>query len=389
MRDQGSGEDLISAGAARNMKAGAPRIIFHVDMDSFYASVEVREHPEYAGRPVIVGADPKGGLGRGVVSTCSYEARKFGVHSAMPISHAYQRCPDAVFIRPHFELYERASKSVMRILRQYSPVFEQVSIDEAYLDMSHLQFFDAAREKAREIKEEIRGKEGLACSIGIAPGRTLAKIASDRSKPDGLLVVTPEDAASFLAPLAVEKIPGIGKKSARALHEMGIITIGQLALADIQALIARFGRSAVVLRDLARGTDRTGIRIRESSRSISREMTYEQDTRDIPALQRTLDSMAQELSETLSHEGMMFKTVTVKIRYQGFDTRTKARTIEKPRADLATIRGTARQLISELYDGRLVRLIGLKLSGLQTGDLSQTRIDDFCDPSPPFGNRTG
>ncbi len=371
------------------MGAEAPRIIFHVDMDSFYASVEVREHPEYAGRPVIVGADPKGGLGRGVVSTSSYEARKFGVHSAMPISHAYQRCPDAVFLQPHFELYERASQSVMRILRRYSPIFEQVSIDEAYLDMSHLQVFDAAREKAREIKEEIRGKEGLACSIGIAPGRTLAKIASDRSKPDGLLVILPEDAASFLAPLAVEKIPGIGKKSARALHEMGIITIGQLAIADIQALIARFGRSAVVIRDLARGIDRTGIRIRESSRSISREMTYEQDTRDIPALQATLDGMAQELAETLSHEGMMFKTVTVKIRYYGFDTRTKARTIEKPRADLRTIRAVALQLVSELYDGRLVRLIGLKLSGLQTGDLSQTRIDDFCDSSPPSGNRTG
>jgi DNA polymerase IV (DinB-like DNA polymerase) len=389
MKDPGSGEDQISAGEARGMMAGVHRIIFHVDMDSFYASVEVREHPEYAGRPVIVGADPKGGVGRGVVSTCSYEARKFGIHSAMPISHAYQRCPDAVFIRPHFELYEHASQSVMRILRQYSPVFEQVSIDEAYLDMSHLQSFEAAREKAREIKEEIREKQGLACSIGIASGKTIAKIASDCSKPDGLLVVIPEDAASFLAPLAVEKIPGIGKKSARALHEIGLTTIGQLAFADIQVLIAKFGRSAVIIRDLARGIDRTGIRIRESSRSISREMTFEQDTRDIPALQGTLDGMAQELAETLSNESMMFKTVTVKIRYQGFETRTKARTIEKPRADFLTIRAVARQLFSDLYDGRLVRLIGLKLSGLQTGDRTQTRIDDFCDTSPPSGNRAG
>jgi DNA polymerase IV (DinB-like DNA polymerase) len=366
--------------------AGPHLIIFHVDMDSFYASVEVREHPEYADRPVIVGADPKGGFGRGVVSTCSYEARKFGVHSAMPISHAYQRCPDAVFIRPHFELYELASQSVMRILRQYSPVVEQVSIDEAYLDMSHLQSFEAAQEKAQEIKDEIKEKERLACSIGIAAGRTLAKIASDHSKPDGLLVVTPGDAASFLAPLAVEKIPGIGKKSARALHEMGISTIGQLAFADIQVLIARFGRSAVVMRDLARGIDRTGIQIRETSRSFSREMTYEQDTRDVSVLQRTLDGMAQELAETLSHEHMMFKTVTVKIRYQGFETRTKARTIEKPRADFLTIRAVARQLFSELYDGRLVRLIGLKLSGLQTGNQSQMRIDDFYDTTTPSDN---
>jgi DNA polymerase IV (DinB-like DNA polymerase) len=366
-----------------------PLIIFHVDMDSFYASVEVREHPEYEGRPVIVGADPKGGLGRGVVSTCSYEARKFGIHSAMPISHAYQRCPDAVFIRPHVELYEQASQSVMRILRQYSPVFEQVSIDEAYMDMSHLQSFEAAQEKAQEIREEIREKERLACSIGIASGRTIAKIASDHSKPDGLLVVTPGDAASFLAPLAIEKIPGIGKKSARALHHMGISTIGQLALADIQVLIARFGRSAVILRELARGIDRTGVRFRETSSSFSREMTFEHDTRDIPVLQGTLDGMAQELAETLSHERMMFRTVTVKVRYQGFETRTKARTIEKPRADLRTIRAVAWQLFSELYDGRLVRLIGVKLSGLQASNRSQTRIDDFYESTLPSGTGTG
>ncbi len=355
------------------------RIILHVDMDSFFASVEVREHPEYAGRPVIVGADPKQGLGRGVVSTCSYEARKFGIHSAMPISHAYQRCPDAVYIRPHFELYERASEAVMKILRKYSPVFEQVSIDEAYLDVSHLPDFSAARKTAQEIKDEIRKEEGLACSIGIASGRTLAKIASDRSKPDGLLVVTPDEAASFLAPLAVEKIPGIGRKSARMLHEMGITTIGELARADIQVLIARFGRSAVVMRDLARGVDRTGLRIRETSRSVSRELTYEQDTRDVTALQKTLDAMAEDLTETLSAEGMVAKTVTVKIRYQGFETRTKSRSFEKPRADRAAIRAMAHQLFTELYDGRLVRLIGLKLSVLQTSDRRQMKIDEFFD----------
>lgn len=357
----------------------AHRIIFHVDMDSFFASVEVREHPEYTGKPVVVGADPKRGLGRGVVSTCSYEARKFGIHSAMPISHAYQRCPDAVFLRPRFELYEQASRAVMQILRKYSPIFEQVSIDEAYLDMSHLPDFTAARAVAQTIKGEIGEKERLSCSIGIAPGRILAKIASDRSKPDGLLVITPEEAASFLAPLPVEKIPGIGKKSARALHDMGIATIGELGRADIQALIARFGRSAVVIRDLARGIDRTGIRIHGISRSVSRELTYEEDTRDIAVLRETLDGMAEDLAETLSGEGLNAKTVTVKIRYQGFDTRTKSRTFEKPRSDLPAVRTLARQLFSELYDGRLVRLIGLKISVLQSGDRDQTRIEDFFD----------
>jgi DNA polymerase IV (DinB-like DNA polymerase) len=351
-------------------------------MDSFYASVEMREHPEYAGRPVIVGADPRGGLGRGVVSTCSYEARKLGVHSAMPISHAYQRCPDAVFIRPHFELYEQASRSVMQILKRYSSVVEQVSIDEAYLDMSNLKDFSAARETARAIKEEIRERVGLACSIGIAAGRTLAKIASDRSKPDGLLVVTPDETASFLAPLAVQKIPGIGTKSARILNDLGITTIGELAQVDIQVLIARFGRSAVLLRDLARGIDRTGVRAQEASRSLSRELTFDQDTRDIPALQETLNRMAEDLVDTLSSEGLMVRTITVKIRYQGFDTRTRSRTIQKPRADLSAIRTVAMQLFSELYDRRPVRLIGLKLSGLHTPGPGQAKIDDFLDHTP-------
>ena len=353
------------------------RIIFHVDMDSFYASVEVREHPEYAGRPVIVGADPRDGLGRGVVVACSYEARKFGVHSAMPISHAYNRCPDAVFIRPHFDLYERASRAVMGILKKYSPVVEQVSIDEAFLDMEHLRDFSAARRVAQEIKDEIREKERLACSIGIAPGRILAKIASDLSKPDGLLVVAPGEAASFLAPLPVGKIPGIGNKSAKILHDMGVSTISDLARADIQLLIARFGRTAVFLRDLARGIDRGEVRPQETFRSVSREITYENDTRNCQEIQNTLSHMAGDLADTLSREGMYAKTITIKIRYHDFDTRTKSRTIEKPRSDLPAIRAAAWQLFSELSDGRPVRLVGLKLSGLKARDLKQKRIDDF------------
>jgi DNA polymerase IV (DinB-like DNA polymerase) len=361
------------------MPDSGPRIILHVDMDSFYSSVEVREHPEYMGWPVIVGADPKGGLGRGVVSTCSYEARSFGVHSAMPISHAYQRCPDAIFIQPHFALYTRASQAVMEILKNFSKSFEQVSIDEAYLDLSSTGSYEAAEEKAREIKRKIMQEEALPCSIGIAPGRVLAKIASDYIKPDGLMIVTPRAAASFLEPLPVEKIPGIGKKSSKILHGLGIFTIGQLAAADIQQLIDIFGRSAIFLHNLACGIDQSGIEARRSSRSVSREITFDEDTCDRILLLMTLDTMIEDLVSTLVNEDLRFRTVTIKVRYQGFITRTRARTLEKTSRDLRIVQSIAHQLFLELYNDQPVRLIGLKLSGLQAGDTTQKRIDEYMD----------
>ncbi len=362
------------------MAEGESRIILHIDMDSFFASVEVREHPEYAGRPVIVGADPKGGLGRGVVSAASYEARSFGVYSGMPISHAYQCCPDAIFTSPHFALYTRASKAVMEILKRFSESIEQVSIDEAFLDLSYTGSYEAAKEKAIEIKWTIRLEEGLSCSIGIAPGRALAKIATDYSKPDGLVIVDPDSAASFLAPLPVEKIPGIGKKSSKILHDLGIFTIGQLAQGNIQQLISLFGRSAVTIQHIARGIDQSGIEIHGYSRSVSREMTYDEDTLDSSLLMVTLDSMAEDLVSTLSSEGLRFRTVTIKIRYQGFMTLTRARTLEKPSGELRIVRNTAHQLFLNLSPDRPVRLIGLKLSGLQAGNTNQKRIDDYLDP---------
>ncbi len=361
------------------MAAGESRIILHIDMDSFFASVEVREQPEYAGRPVIVGADPKGGIGRGVVSASSYEARSFGVYSGMPISHAYQRCPDAIFIRPHFALYIRASKAVMEILKKFSERIEQVSIDEAFLDLSYTGSYEAAKEKAGEIKRKIWLEEGLSCSVGIAPGRLLAKIASDYSKPDGLVIVTPEGAASFLAPLPVEKIPGIGKKSSEILHNLGIFTIGQLAEADIQQLISLFGRSAVILRNTARGIDHTGVESRGRSRSVSREITFDEDTLDRSLLLVTLDSMAEDLVSTLTAEGLMFRTVTIKVRYEGFVTLTRAKTLEKPSRELRNIRNTAYRLFFDLSPDRPVRLIGLKLSGLQACNANQKRIEDYLD----------
>jgi DNA polymerase IV (DinB-like DNA polymerase) len=359
---------------------GVTRIVLHLDMDSFFASVETREHPELSGKAVIVGADPKEGKGRGVVSTSSYEARKCGVYSAMPISRAYQLCPDGVFIRPHFRLYEEASRAVMEILRQYSDQVEQVSIDEAYLDLSSLNSFDSALKVAEKIKSEIKEREGLSCSVGIAPGRIIAKIATDSSKPDGLTVVTPELAPGFLSPLLVEKIPGVGKKTGTILHGIGIFTIGDLAKADIQQLISKFGRSAIGLQKLARGVDESRVKEYQGSRSVSREITFDEDTADLQILLQMLEDLSRDLSRVVTEEKIAFRTVTIKIRYHDFSTRTKARSTDIHHRDLNTIMTLSRELFSELFSGEKVRLLGLRLSSLKVEDAAQKQIHEFLDP---------
>jgi DNA polymerase IV (DinB-like DNA polymerase) len=353
------------------------RIIIHVDMDSFFASVEVREDPSLKGKPVVVGADPLEGRGRGVVSTASYEARKFGIHSGMPISRAYMLCPHSIFLRPHFDLYNRASAGIMVILRTVTDKLEQVSIDEAYLDMSHLETYEHAGAVAENIKQVIRDREGLTCSIGIAPNKLVAKIASDFKKPDGLTIVEPSRVIDFLSPLPVGRIPGIGKVTGAELEALGIHTIGELAVFDIQALIAKFGRWAVHLHRLAMGVDDEEVRPREGLSSVSRETTFQEDTDDMSLLTQTLDWMAEDLIENLAHERLLFKTVTVKVRYEDFDTHTKSRTLEKYSRNLDTVRFISRTLLRDLSDAKKIRLIGLRLSSLHGIDTRQKRIDDF------------
>lgn len=346
-------------------------------MDSFYASVEVRVHPELKGKPVIVGADPKGGAGRGVVSTCSYEARAFGIHSAMPISRAYSLCPDAVFIRPSFPLYAGASRRIMEILKRRSEKFQQVSIDEAFLDISSAGDYGAAAETALEIKQEILEKEGLTCSVGVAPSKIVAKIASDYRKPDGLTIVQPGEVRTFLFPLPAGKIPGIGKKTGTELASMGIVTIGDLAGADIQMLIGRFGKWGYHMHSLAHGQDDEEVLECEGYKSASRESTFEQDTEDSVFLASVLDELADDISQSLKKDGVLWKTVTIKIRYQGFQTHTRSRSIYRSTADPSTLRAISRILLAEMLDGRKVRLIGLRVSTLEKVDMAQRRIDDF------------
>ncbi len=353
------------------------RIILHVDMDAFFAAVEMREHPEIRGRPVIVGADPKEGKGRGVVCTASYEARVFGIISAMPISKAFLLCPGGVFVRPHFNLYSQASDEVMEIVKDTSLQFEQVSIDEAYLDISQVGNYSAARATAIALKEAIRNKTGLTCSIGVGPSKVVAKIASDYRKPDGLTVVEPDSVFEFLFPLPVGKIPGVGRKSRETLYNLGIRTIGDLARIDVQELIALFGKWGAVIHDLARGTDDREVRQEEGYKSISREVTFEQDTSENIILLQTLNEMAAELHAVLVNEHLRFRTITVKVRDEHFITRTRSKTNERYSDDPHLIQQFSQGLLPELPEGKKIRLIGLRLSGFEPKGPRQTTIYEF------------
>jgi DNA polymerase IV (DinB-like DNA polymerase) len=353
------------------------RIILHVDMDSFFASVEMRENPKLIGKPVIVGADPKGGKGRGVVSTCSYEARKYGVHSGMPISRVYKLCPSAVYLLVNFPLYTKASENVMRILRSYAEKFQQVSIDEAYLDVSSVGSFEYASELAFKIKREILEKEKLTCSIGVGPSKIVAKIASDYKKPDGLTIIEPSQVKDFLSPLPVRKILGVGKKTEAELKNIGIETIGQLANYDIQKLLSRFGKWSVYLRNLANGIDDSEVREEECCKSISREITFEEDTDDPQVLNQTMDAIVEDVQKALLEEGLLFKTLSIKVRYRGFITHTRAHTLKHFTGDINVIKETSKSLLKEFLAGKKIRLVGIRLSNLEKVKARQKSMEEF------------
>ncbi|MFA6225926.1 MAG: DNA polymerase IV [Methanoregula sp.] len=347
------------------------RIILHLDMDCFYASVEMRENPGLKGKPVVIGADPKNGTGRGVVSTCSYEARAFGIRSAMPISQAFVLCPHGVFLPPYFPRYAKASAEMMAILKSYGFLYQQVSIDEAFLDVSACGGYPAATVLAARIINDIRTQLGLTCSIGIAPTKVLAKIASDINKPDGLTVVKPENIFSFIAPIPVRKIPGVGKKAEAELFEMGIRTIKDLAEYDIQMLIARFGRSAIALQAITSGIDDDMVKERDGVKSVSREMTFSEDTNDEQVIAATIDALAQDVCRNLTDESLRCRTVTIKVRYIGFVTRTKARTLPHYTDDANTVRSSAHSLLRDIFDGRPIRLLGIRLSSFEKYEAGQ------------------
>ncbi|XES77925.1 MAG: DNA polymerase IV [Candidatus Bathyarchaeia archaeon] len=352
------------------------RIIFHLDMDHFYTAVETRERPELAGKPVVVGADPKGGLGRGVVSTSNYEAREVGVRSGIPISRAWKLCPNAVYLPPNFPLYIRVSNQIMAIARGYGDRFEQWGIDEAFLDVSgRVKDFGEAKALAKRLKQEIVDKERLTCSIGVGPNKLLAKIASDFQKPDGLTVVKEEEAEEFLRPLPVRKLLWVGKKTEPKLKAVGIETVGDLARFDPAVLVELFGVAGRQMYLMAHGVDRSEVQEREGVKSISHETTFEEDTANAPTILEALEALAEEVSKEAQMQRLFFKTVTIKIRYQNFETHTRSKTLQFMINRPQDLKKTSRELLTPYLQGeRKIRLIGVRVSSFVSGAKQQTLL---------------
>jgi DNA polymerase IV (archaeal DinB-like DNA polymerase) len=352
------------------------RVIFHLDMDHFYTAVEERERPEIRGKPVIVGADPKAGKGRGVVSTSNYEARKAGVRSGMPISQAWRLCSEAVYLPPNFPLYIKVSGEIMDIARKYADKFEQWGIDEAFLDVTNkVKDYTEAEALARKIKQEIKEKQSLTCSIGVGPNKLIAKITSDFQKPDGLTIVREEEVEKFLAPLPVRKLLWVGRKTEAKLKALGVNTIGDLARYDPSALTSMFGVMGLQMHLMAKGIDRSEVEERTGVKSVSHETTFEEDTADSALILQALEALCVEVQKATENQHLLFKTVTLKIRYENFETHTKSKTLPFLTNRLYDLQKTARELLSTyLRKDRKVRLIGVRVSSLVSGEKQKTLI---------------
>jgi nucleotidyltransferase/DNA polymerase involved in DNA repair len=336
-------------------------------MDAFFAAVEAREDPGIADEAIVVGAEPRGGRGRGVVSACNYEARKYGIHSAMPISEAYRRCPQAVYLRPRMKLYAEISEQVMEILESFTELVERISIDEAFLDVTaSARLFGDGVAIAHKIKREVWDREKLTVSVGVAPNKFLAKLASDLEKPDGLTVVEPGTEKSFLHPLPIERLWGVGAVTAGRLHGLGIHTIGDIAAFPMDRLQRNLGRHhAAHLQKLANGDDSRSVVMGHERKQISRETTFLSDTDDRDYVERTLLALTEELTARLRRRGLAARTVTLKLRLAPFETLTRRHTVEASLHTTEAIFPIARQMLGAADPGdRPIRLIGVGVASL-------------------------
>ncbi len=348
-------------------------------MDAFYVSVERRENPELNDKAVIVGADPKSGTGRGVVMACSYEAREMGIRSGMPIGMAWRKVPTAVYLRPNYELYGAVSESVMNVLRSFADVLEHVSIDEAFLDVtSKVRGFDDAPEFAARVKAAVREREGLACTIGVAPNKSVAKIASDLAKPNGLKVVRPEEVAAFLDPLPVTKISGVGAKTAELLERVEVRTIGELARYPGAELKKILGKNSVWLWGIARGLEELPVEERPDPKSISVERTFDRDASEWTVVQQTLRDVAHNVFLRAQAQGATFRTIGIKIRFEGFQTHLRERTLGSHVLDEKVLTSVTQELAEEFADRkRRVRLLGVRVTHLQRPKTRQPQLSSF------------
>ncbi|MFA5168271.1 MAG: DNA polymerase IV [Candidatus Omnitrophota bacterium] len=343
-----------------------PRKFIHIDMDAFFAAVEQRDHPELKGKPVIVGGNPQS---RSVVSTCSYEARKFGIHSAMPTAQAKRLCPHGVFLYPDFEKYSVASKSIMSIFHSYTSLVEQVSLDEAYLDVSEnkLKLEDPVK-LAMLIKQHIFAVTKLTASAGVAPNMLLAKIASDMKKPDGLTVVYPDKILDFLKDLPVRKIPGVGPRTEEILRGMTLNTCGDIWGVKPQALSAKLGKWGLEVFHKARGEENREVNPHWERTQLSAEETFPKDITDMPRLKQKLAQLAEHVFYDLKQEGRIGRTVVLKVKYHDFEQITRSRTLAAPPQDWHILHEIACDLLKKktLAGRKPVRLLGLGISGLKS-----------------------
>lgn len=355
------------------------RVILHVDLDAFYVSAEVRDEPRLKGLPVVVGADPEGGKGRGVVVACSYEARKFGLRSGMPISQAYRLCPNATYLRPNWGLYEHMSEEVMATLKAFADRFEQASIDEAFLDVSSRAMdADSARRVASEVKRTVREAHGLTCSIGVAPNKSAAKIASDRNKPDGLTVIPFHDVAGYLSTFPVGVVPGIGPKTQDFLKGKGVQTIGELQKLEGKQLLAWFGKNGVWLWGVIHGEESVEVRQQEMPKSLSVERTFKEDVLDFREVRRQAEDAASELIRRVKASGFAYKVGGIKIRFRGFETHTREKTLISHTDSEEALREVVSALLDEFEaTGRVFRLVGVRVSDLQRISSEPLRLDDW------------
>jgi DNA polymerase IV len=361
--------------------------IIHCDLDAFFAAVEQRDHPELRGKPVIVGGDPRS---RGVVSTCSYEARKFGVHSAMPLRTALALCPDGIFVPVDGAKYQRVSREVMTVLRRFTPIVEQVSIDEAFLDVAGSEaLFGSAPEIARRIKADVVETTGLTVSVGVATNKLVAKVGSDLRKPDGLVVVEPGQEAAFLAPLEIRRLWGIGPKTADRLHGLGVRTIGELAALPVETLSRVLGDHGATLHDRALGIDADPVvGGGEAAKSVSHETTFAVDVTDPAEVERTLLALTEGVSARLRSAGIRAGTVAVKIRDSHFRTITRQKSLPEPSDLTDVIWRAAVDLARPEIRGKKILLLGVaatqlgapeQISMFEVVDAKQRRVVDATD----------
>lgn len=362
-----------------NTSLGDGSIILHLDMDCFFAACEVRADPSLKGKPLVIGADPKEGKGRGVVCTASYEARPFGVRSALPISQAYRACPQAIFLPVNGKLYRATSRRIMDIVSKFGRRYEKASVDEMYLDITGLvHTVGEAKEFAQAIKDELMQQEGLTCSIGIGANRKVAKVASDYNKPDGYTIVPESQAKEFFAPLRVKKIPGIGPKSAERLAELGILTVGDIAKKRQNFLLYHFGKYGLWMHDIANGLGSTAVGEEHQIKSISRERTFEIDTSKLSDAYQVVHAMAPYLADEIDDYELHYNTISIKLRFDDFTTFTRAKTLDTPCHDVYTIRRIAWELLKPLLrERRKVRLVGVRISKFEQVTERQMELEQY------------